>query len=83
MRALRISDLGGPDALELAERAGAGGDPHADSGRGRGGRRARGGGVVPGRPPERGLYQFKPDLPFVPGAEVAGMVRSAPDGSGL
>jgi NADPH:quinone reductase len=31
----------------------------------------------------RGLYQFKPDLPFVPGAEVAGTVRSAPDGSGL
>jgi NADPH2:quinone reductase len=25
----------------------------------------------------RGLYQFKPDLPFVPGSEVAGIVRSA------
>jgi NADPH2:quinone reductase len=31
----------------------------------------------------RGLYQFKPDLPFVPGAEVAGVVRSAPDGAGV
>ena len=31
----------------------------------------------------RGLYQYKPDLPFVPGAEVAGVVRSAPEGSGL
>jgi NADPH2:quinone reductase len=31
----------------------------------------------------RGEYQVKPDLPFVPGAEVAGTVRSAPDGSGL
>src|SRR4051812_47888856 len=31
----------------------------------------------------RGQYQFKPDLPFVPGAEVSGVVRSAPDGSGL
>jgi NADPH2:quinone reductase len=29
----------------------------------------------------RGEYQLKPDLPFVPGAEVAGVVRSAPDGS--
>src|SRR5947207_6411546 len=29
----------------------------------------------------RGEYQLKPDLPFVPGAEVAGTVRSAPDGS--
>jgi NADPH2:quinone reductase len=31
----------------------------------------------------RGLYQIKPDLPFAPGAEVAGVVRSAPAGSGL
>ncbi|MDO9379411.1 MAG: NADPH:quinone oxidoreductase family protein [Nocardioidaceae bacterium] len=31
----------------------------------------------------RGRYQIKPDLPFVPGSEVAGVVVSAPDGSGL
>jgi NADPH2:quinone reductase len=31
----------------------------------------------------RGEYQVKPPLPFVPGSEVAGTVRSAPDGSGL
>ncbi len=31
----------------------------------------------------RGLYQMKPDLPFIPGAEVAGTVAQAPDGSGL
>lgn len=31
----------------------------------------------------RGLYQFKPDLPFVPGAEVAGEVIQAPADSGL
>jgi NADPH2:quinone reductase len=31
----------------------------------------------------RGLYQYKPDPPFTPGAEVAGTVRSAPDGSGF
>jgi NADPH2:quinone reductase len=31
----------------------------------------------------RGEYQMKPPLPFVPGSEVAGIVRSAPDGSGL
>jgi NADPH2:quinone reductase len=29
----------------------------------------------------RGLYQVKPPLPFVPGSEVAGIVRSAPDGA--
>src|SRR5207237_2163619 len=31
----------------------------------------------------RGLYQLKPPLPFVPGSEVAGVVRSAPDGAGV
>jgi NADPH:quinone reductase len=29
----------------------------------------------------RGLYQLKPKLPFVPGMEVAGVVRSAPTGA--
>jgi NADPH2:quinone reductase len=31
----------------------------------------------------RGEYQYKPDLPFVPGSEVSGTVRTAPDGSGF
>ncbi len=31
----------------------------------------------------RGLYQDSPPLPFVPGVEAAGTVRSAPEGSGL
>jgi NADPH2:quinone reductase len=31
----------------------------------------------------RGLYQFKPELPFVPGSEVGGLVRSAPADSGF
>ena len=31
----------------------------------------------------RGLYQIKPELPFVPGSEVAGFVRSAPEASRL
>ena len=31
----------------------------------------------------RGEYQVKPPLPFVPGSEVAGTVRSVPDGSAL
>jgi NADPH2:quinone reductase len=29
----------------------------------------------------RGLYQIKPDPPFVPGLEVAGVVRAVPDGA--
>ncbi|QXF84296.1 NADPH:quinone oxidoreductase family protein (plasmid) [Rhodococcus pyridinivorans] len=31
----------------------------------------------------QGLYQYKPKLPFVPGGEIAGIVLSAPDGSGF
>jgi NADPH2:quinone reductase len=31
----------------------------------------------------RGEYQLKPPLPFVPGGEVAGIVRSAPDGAAV
>lgn len=31
----------------------------------------------------RGKYQVRPELPFVPGVEVAGLVRSAPDGASV
>jgi NADPH2:quinone reductase len=31
----------------------------------------------------RGEYQVKPELPFIPGSEVAGVVRSAPDGAAV
>jgi NADPH:quinone reductase len=31
----------------------------------------------------RGEYQFKPDLPFIPGSEVGGVVRSAPEGAAV
>jgi NADPH:quinone reductase len=31
----------------------------------------------------RGQYQMKPPLPFVPGSEVAGIVRSAPEGASV
>jgi NADPH2:quinone reductase len=31
----------------------------------------------------RGQYQMKPPLPFVPGSEVAGVVRSAPEGAAV
>ena len=31
----------------------------------------------------RGEYQMKPDLPFVPGSEVGGVVRSAPEGAAV
>jgi NADPH:quinone reductase len=31
----------------------------------------------------RGEYQVKPDLPFTPGSDVGGVVRSAPDGAAV
>jgi NADPH2:quinone reductase len=31
----------------------------------------------------RGLYQYKPEPPFVPGGEVAGIVRSAPESAAV
>ena len=31
----------------------------------------------------RGAYQLKPELPFVPGSEVSGVVRSAPEGAAV
>ncbi len=77
MRAVQIVDLTGPDsALRVVD------VPEPD-----------GDGVVidvkaagvsfPEVLQSRGQYQYKPDLPFIPGSEVAGVVRSAPDGSGL
>ena len=83
MRALQITSLDGPDALELAELP----DPPASH------MMTPGEGVVvdvaaagvsfPEVLQSRGQYQFKPDLPFVPGSEVAGTVRSASDGAGV
>ena len=83
MRALQVTELSGPDALELAELP----EPEPNH------MLTPGEGVVvdveatavsfPDVLQSRGLYQFKAEPPYVPGAEVAGTVRSAPDGSGL
>jgi NADPH2:quinone reductase len=73
MRAVQVVRLDGPEALEVADVA----DP----------KRAddqvlvevRAAGVAfPDVLLSRGEYQFKPDPPFVPGSEVAGVVREAP-----
>src|SRR3954447_24056370 len=83
MRALQISELSGPSGLRLTDLP----EPEASH------LLTPGEGVVvdvraagvafPDVLQTRGLYQFKPPLPFVPGAEVSGTVRSAPAGSGL
>ena len=79
MRAIQIVDLTGPDsALELVELP----EPQPTH------MLSPGAGVVvdvhcagvafPELLQTRGEYQIKPPLPFVPGSEVAGVVRSAP-----
>ncbi len=76
MRAIQISSLDGPQAAELVEidEPTATGDTvlvdvHAA------------GVAFPDALQSRGLYQYKPDLPYSPGAEIAGVVRSAPAGA--
>jgi NADPH2:quinone reductase len=82
MRAVQISELTGPAALRVVE------VPEPDGTH----PLAPEGGVVvidvqaagvsfPEVLQSRGEYQLKPELPFIPGAEVAGTVRSAPTGS--
>lgn len=74
MRAIRVTRLDGPDSVELAEVDEPTGDGvvvevHAA------------GAAFPDALLTRGLYQYRPELPFVLGAEIAGVVRSAPEGS--
>lgn len=76
MRAIQISSLDGPQAAELVEvdEPTAGDDTvlvdvHAA------------GVAFPDALQSRGLYQYKPELPYSPGAEIAGVVRSAPAGA--
>jgi NADPH2:quinone reductase len=84
MRALQIVQETGPDsALELVELE----DPQPSH------MLTPGAGVVvdvhaagvsfPEVLQTRGQYQMKPPLPFVPGSEVAGIVRSATDGASV
>jgi NADPH:quinone reductase len=81
MRAMQITNLEGPDsALEIVDVP----DPERSH------MMSPGEGVVvevraagvsfPELLQTRGEYQMKPDLPFVPGSEVAGVVRSASEG---
>ncbi|BBY79582.1 NADPH:quinone oxidoreductase [Mycolicibacterium pulveris] len=72
MRAIQIASLDGPRAAKLVEVDEPDGkdavviDVHAA------------GVAFPDVLQSRGLYQYKPDLPYTPGGEVAGVVRSAP-----
>lgn len=76
MRAVQVRSLDGPAGLvvaDVAEPTGAGVviEVHAA------------GVSFPDLLLSRGQYQRKPDLPFVPGVEVAGVVRTAPPGASV
>ena len=78
MRAVQVVRLDGPDAVEVNEvdEPKATGDQvliDVDAA----------GVVFPDLLLTRGMYQMKPELPFVVGSEVAGTVREAPEGSGF
>jgi NADPH:quinone reductase len=75
MRAIQIASLDGPTAAKLVEVDEPDGsdavviDVHAA------------GVAFPDVLQSRGLYQYKPEMPYTPGGEVAGVVRSAPAGA--
>jgi NADPH2:quinone reductase len=77
MRALQLQSLDGPDALKLVEIPVPASpdlvtiDVHAA------------GVAFADLLITRGRYQMRPDPPFVPGSDIAGTVRTAPEGSGL
>lgn len=77
MKALVAQDLSGPSGLVLADRDEPSGDTAVviDVG--------AAGVCFPDLLMLRGEYQMKMPAPFVPGLEVAGTVRSAPEGSGF
>ncbi|MGX1769652.1 NADPH:quinone oxidoreductase family protein [Dietzia sp. NPDC055343] len=78
MRAIHISSHDGPAALEVVD------IPEPDAGEGQVVIDVHASGVTfPEVLQTRGKYQMSPPLPFVPGSEIAGVVRSAPEGSGL
>ena len=78
MRALVLHDTGGPQALRLEDVP----EPDAGDGLALIEVHAAGAGFVDWLI-TRGEYQVKPDLPFIPGTEIAGVVLAAPDESGL
>jgi NADPH2:quinone reductase len=83
MLAVQISELSGPDAVRVVEAP----EPEPvhmlTPGEGVLIDVAAAGVSFPEVLQTRGLYQLKPDLPFIPGAEVGGTVISAPASSGL
>jgi NADPH2:quinone reductase len=78
VRAVRVVRLDGPSAVQVDEVA------EPDAGTDKVLVDVRAVGVnFPDVLQSKGQYQIKPELPFVLGSEAAGVVRSAPEGSGF
>jgi NADPH2:quinone reductase len=77
MHALEIQTLDGPDGLAYAERA----DPAAPADDQVLVEVGAAGVSFPDLLMSKGQYQADPELPYVPGQEIAGVVRAAPAGS--
>jgi NADPH:quinone reductase len=76
VRAVQVVRLDGPAAVEVRD------VPEPERGRDQVLVDVRAAGVnFPDVLQSKGLYQYKPDLPFTLGAEAAGVVREAPEGS--
>jgi NADPH:quinone reductase len=78
MRALQISELSGPDAVRVLDLPSPAPDHMLTPGEGVLIDVVAAGVSFPDVLQTRGLYQLKPELPFVPGSEVAGIVVAAP-----
>src|SRR6185436_7727689 len=77
MKAVQVSELIGPDAAVTADVP----EPQLD---GAMTVEVEAAGIAfPDLLMTRGLYQYKPEPPFVLGSEAAGTVSSAPEGSGF
>jgi NADPH2:quinone reductase len=84
MRAIQITELTGPDtALKLVELPEPAPEHPMTPGEGVVVEVHAAGVSFPELLQTRGMYQLKPDLPFVPGSEVAGIVRSAPSSAAV
>jgi NADPH2:quinone reductase len=78
VRALQISELSGPDAVQVLEVPPPASEHMLTPGEGVLIDVIAAGVSFPDVLQTRGLYQLKPELPFIPGSEVAGIVVSAP-----
>jgi NADPH2:quinone reductase len=83
MRAVQISELSGPGAIRVVEAEAPEPSHMLTPGEGVLIDVVAAGVSFPDVLQTRGLYQLKPDLPFIPGAEVGGIVAGVPAGSEL